>query len=80
MVLSVDIENTTNAEITLMNKTAYTFHSGGELLTLKPGETTNLLIKTKERLPDISLLFEVISAINEPGKHPRVTLKSTVQE
>lgn len=80
MVLSVDIENTTNAEITLMNKTAFTFHSGGELVTLKAGETTNLLIKTKDRLPDISLSFEVVSAINEPGKHPRVTLKSNVQE
>jgi predicted metal-dependent phosphoesterase TrpH len=77
-VLSVDIENSTNAEFSLLNKTVYTFHNGGELVTVKPGETVNILIKTKERLPEITLLFEVISAINEPGKHPQISLRSAV--
>ena len=77
-VLSVDIENSTNAEFSLLNKTGFTFHNGGELVTVKAGETTNVLIKTKERLTEITLLFEVISAINEPGKHPQVSLRSTV--
>jgi len=77
-VLSVDIENSTNAEFSLLNKTGFTFHNSGELVTVKAGETTNVLIKTKERLTEIALLFEVISAINEPGKHPQVSLRSTV--
>ncbi len=77
-VLSVDIENSTNAEFSLLNKTVYTFHNSSELVTVKPGETINVLVKTKERLPEITLLFEVISAINEPGKHPQITLRAAV--
>lgn len=77
-VLAIDIENLTNVEFTLMNKSPYTFHNNSELITVKPGEPMQILVKTKQRLSELVISFEVISAINEPGKHPQVTMRTAV--
>lgn len=77
-VLSVEIENLTHVEFTLLNKSPYTLHNSSELVVLKPGEPTNILVKTKQRLSELVLSFEVISAINAPAKHPEISLRSAV--
>ncbi len=71
-VLSVVIENKTNSPVTLQNKTGFTFHNYSDLVTLLPGDKNILEIKTKVRLKEMNLSFEVLSAVNAPGKHPTV--------
>jgi 3',5'-nucleoside bisphosphate phosphatase len=79
-VLSVTITNPTNAEFTLLNKTKYTFHDHADVVVVKPGEKKLLQVKTIDRVSDISLAFEVLSAVNAPNKHPMITLKGVVKE
>ncbi len=76
-VLIVTVENKTNSTLTLSNKTGYTMQSHADVFTLKPGDAV-LEIKTRERLTNVTLSFEVLNAVNAPGKHPRVTWTSAV--
>ena len=78
-VLSVEIENLTNIEITLQNKTGYTLHNNADVVVLKAGEKTIVDIKTVERKSDISLNFSVLSAVFAPQKHPDIILKTMIR-
>lgn len=71
-VVSVVFQNKTNSPVILKNKSFFTFHNSYDMVTLQPGENT-LQVKTKERLKDFELLFEVMSAVNAPGKHPVIS-------
>jgi predicted metal-dependent phosphoesterase TrpH len=72
-VLSVVLENRTNCPVVLQNKSDYTFHAHADVFTLQPGDKNVLEIKTRQRLKEVSLRFDVLSAVNAPGKHPVVT-------
>jgi len=74
-VLAVTIENKTNSPVVLQNKSGYTFHTGSDLITLEPGDKNVIEIKTKQRLTNLNLPFEVLSAVMAPGKHPVLMLK-----
>jgi hypothetical protein len=78
-VLDVEIENVTSTSFTLMNRSKYTFHADGEIITLKPGEKTLLEVKTTTKLTSIDLPFEVLNAIHAPNSHPAVTLQAKIQ-
>lgn len=75
-VLTIRIENLTSAEFTLQNKSGYTFHDAADVIIIKPGEKYLLEVKTRQRLPEVALRFEVLSAVNAPNSHPLVTLKT----
>ncbi|MBI1343632.1 MAG: PHP domain-containing protein [Terrimonas sp.] len=71
-VLSVVVENKTNAEFILMNRGSFTFHNSQDIITVVPG--VNILeIKTKDRLSSFQLPFEVLNAVEAPAKHPVVS-------
>jgi 3',5'-nucleoside bisphosphate phosphatase len=72
-VLKVILVNGTNSPILLSNKSAYNFHTDYDVITLQPGENT-IDVKTKERLTNLSLKFEVLSAVYAPGKHPVIDI------
>lgn len=78
-VLSVNIENTTSCAFIIKNKSPYTFHEHADIITIKPGETIRLDVKTVKKLSSISLDFEVLSAVNAPRSHPQITLKGNVK-
>ncbi|MBS1664717.1 MAG: PHP domain-containing protein [Bacteroidetes bacterium] len=78
-VLEVVFENMTSSEFTLQNKSPYTFHEHWDMITLKPGEKTVVQVKTKEKLSDINLSFEVLNAIHAPKSHPTVGFQAKVQ-
>ena len=75
-VLSVVIENKTNAEFILQNRTGFTFQNSNDIVTIKPGDKNVIEIKTKQRLSDVKLNFEILSAVNAPNSHPLVTWES----
>ncbi|MCP5117099.1 MAG: PHP domain-containing protein, partial [bacterium] len=77
-VLSVLIENTSDAEYILDNKSAYTFHGGADVVTLKPHQETRLNIKTLDRKTAASLPFEVLNAVTAPNTHPELVLRVSV--
>ena len=78
-VLSVLIENTSDAEYILDNKTVYTFHNTSDVVTLKPHRTTRLDIKTLDRKAALSLPFDVLNAVTAPNTHPEVVLEVAVE-
>ena len=79
-VLGVEIENLSSTEIILQNQTKYTLHNHNDLITLRAGEKTMVEVKTIERLPEVSLKFSVLSAVNAPNKHPDITINVKVEE
>ena len=78
-VLTVTIENNTNAEFILRNLSRFTLHNTHDVVTVLPGDKNVLEIKTKERLSALDLRFEVLNAVNAPNRHPEVTWKVKVQ-
>lgn len=71
-VLTVVLENKTQMDISLQNKTGFTFHNSHDVVNLKPGENT-LQVKTGRRMETLNLIFNVLSAVNAPNSHPAVT-------
>lgn len=78
-VLEVEIENVSSCEFILQNKTRYTFHAHGDVVTLKPGEKTTIEVKTKDKLSNVELQFEVLNAIHAPNSHPVVGWSAAVK-
>jgi 3',5'-nucleoside bisphosphate phosphatase len=78
-VLSVVVENTTNSEFILQNKTEFTFHSNTDIVNIKPGDKNVIEIKTKQRMSELKLDFVVLSAVNAPNKHPVVSWQVAVK-
>lgn len=76
-VLKVVLVNGTNSPVILSNKSGFTLHSNYDVITLQPGENT-IDVKTLERLKELNLKFEVLSAVFAPGKHPVVEWKVEV--
>lgn len=79
-VAQVEIENLSSAEFLLQNKNTFTLHDHADVVTIKPGETKIIEVKTVQRLSSLDLKFEVLSAINAPNRHPQVTLRGTVTQ
>lgn len=77
-VATTKIENLTNADFILRNRTNFTFHEDADVFVIKGGEKRELQIKTLQKLQEIELKFEVLNAVNAPGSHPVVTVKIKV--
>lgn len=72
-VLEVVIENKSNAEFTLRNRSPYTLHTSHDIITIRPRTENTLQIKTKDRLQSAKLTFEILNAVNAPAAHPQVS-------
>ena len=79
-VLEVLIENNSDAEYLLDNRSAYTFHNSADVVTLKPHQETSLHVKTLNRKTAVSLPFEVLNAVTAPNTHPELVIEATVAE
>lgn len=78
-VLEVEIENVTSSAFIIQNRSKYALHEHADVITLKPGEKTLLMVKTINKLTDIELSFEVLNAIHAPNSHPAITLQATIK-
>jgi 3',5'-nucleoside bisphosphate phosphatase len=77
-VATVEIENLSSCQFILQNKNTFTLHDHADLVTIQPGEVKTILVKTLQRVTNLDLKFEVLTAVNAPNRHPQVTLKGTV--
>lgn len=78
-VLNVVLANHSEASYILHNESDYTFHAHADLVTLAPHTTTQLQVKTGERLSQLQLDFEVLNAVVAPNTHPVVSFSATVE-
>lgn len=78
-VATLMIRNSSDADYVLMNLSPYTFHSDIDVIHLPHQETTQLEIKTLERLEEIELRFQVLNAVTAPKTHPEIRLKAKVE-
>jgi hypothetical protein len=78
-VLLVTIENKSNIDFTLKNKSGFTFHNHHDVVTVTRSAETTLEVKTKDRQPSINLPFEILNAVNKPNTHPQVSWLIKVQ-
>lgn len=79
-VVFVEIENLTSIAFTLQNKSGYTFFNFSDVITIKPGEKFLLQVKTINKLTNLNLKFDVLSAVNAPNNHPSVTIKGAINQ
>jgi len=72
-VVSVHIKNNSSLDFTIENESPYTFHNGGDVVSIKANGTTTLEVKTLKNLDNFQLKFKILNAIDAPGRHPEVT-------
>jgi hypothetical protein len=74
-VVSVDIENLSDADYILENQKDFTFYNQPDIFIMKAHNTFRLQVKTLKVLPTFDLRFRVLNAIIAPNTHPVVALK-----
>lgn len=72
-VITVKIENASDAEFLLENLSEHTLHQHANVVSVKPHEVTTLLVKTAEVKKNVTLPFRVLNAVIAPKKHPVIT-------
>ena len=75
LVQEVYIENNSDADYILENKSDFLLHNNTDILTLKAHALTPIQVKTLELLPSFNLRFNVLNAFVAPHKHPEIMLK-----
>ena len=78
IMLQVMIENNSDVSYILDNQSGYTFHEHADVVILEAHKTTELQVKTLQRLESINLEFEVLNAITAPNTHPNITIDVVV--
>lgn len=73
-VAEVILKNRSDARFELRNKGEFNFHARGDLVTIPPHSSVNLMVKTVERRGSFRLEFEVMNALTAPRTHPTLTL------
>ena len=74
-VVSVEIENQSDADYILGNLSDFTFHAHGDVFQINAHSTITLEVKTIDKLEEFDLGFTVLNGITAPKKHPEITLK-----
>jgi predicted metal-dependent phosphoesterase TrpH len=79
MVLSVTIENSSDAEYLLQSTGDFTFHKHADVVSLKPHEATTIEVKTVEEKKNVQLKFSVLNAVTAPKTHPQIMFDVVVE-
>lgn len=74
-VATVTLENHSDAEFVLSSTGKYTFHAHDDIIMVAPNGTTDIQVKTLERLDSFELKFEVLNAVIAPQTHPEITIE-----
>lgn len=73
-VLDVSVENVSDADFILHNKSPYSLHNESDVVVVKAHETTLIQIKTLTRLPVFDMKFRVMNAVVAPDEYADFTL------
>jgi hypothetical protein len=72
-VLTVTLQNNSDAYFIMQNEMKYTLHKNPDVFMVKAHSTTIIEVKTIDRLPSLDLKLRVLNAVTAPGSHPVVT-------
>jgi len=78
-ILEVVLRNNSSVEYIVQNKSSFTLHNLGNVVTIKPRATTTLEVKTLEALSKLMLKFSVMNAVIAPSTHPDIGLEVVVK-
>ncbi len=78
-VLSTTIKNNCDVDFILKNKSDYSFHNHGEIITMKANSATTINIKTVKKLATVNLIFDVLNTITAPKTNAEITMKFNVK-
>lgn len=73
-VVSVYIENKSDADYILENQKDYSFYDHADIFTVKANAITLLQVKTLKELKTFNLRFKVLNALTAPNTHPLISL------
>lgn len=73
-VVDVTVENKSDVNFLLANRSSYNFHDQADIITVHPNTQTTFSVKTGEQLDQFELTFEVLNAVTAPNTHPRTTI------
>lgn len=73
-VLNVTIDNQSDVEYILVNKSQYTLHTNTDIVMVHPNTTTIIQVKLPEQVAELKLEFEVLNGIIAPNTHPRISI------
>ncbi len=79
-VLTVLIENRSDAAFILRNGSSFTFHQNADVFTIDPNSTFKLQVKTVERIDTTTLTFDVLNAVVAPHRHARIQFGVSVED
>jgi hypothetical protein len=78
-IAKVRIRNQSDAPFVLRSRLPFTLHNHSDLVTLEPHSTTELNVKTRDRLKSFEWEFSVLNAVTAPATHPNVLLNVTIE-
>ncbi len=73
LVTVVALENNSDVEFILRNKSNFTLHRNADIVIIKPNEVTNIEVKTGVKMSKFNLNFEVLNVVTAPNEHPEVS-------
>jgi hypothetical protein len=73
-VLSMEIENSSDADLILENQKDFLFYDHADVITLKARSLTTLQVKPMKALKSFTLRFKVLNAVTATNTHPLVSL------
>jgi hypothetical protein len=71
-VVSVHVENISDATFILRNQSPYSLHQSSDLISLPPHSVTVIDVKTMEQKLMFDLDFEILNAVHGPNLHPTI--------
>jgi hypothetical protein len=79
-VARLRLENQTDVRYLLKNKSDFSFHKNTDIIYINPRSTTFIDVKTKDKLKEFELRFEVLNALIAPKTHPEISVKINIAE
>jgi hypothetical protein len=79
-VVALYLQNKTDVGYIIKSKSDFSFHCNTDIVRIKPRDTTVLEVKTKNKLNEFELRFEVLNALIAPKIHPEISLKIKVTD
>ncbi len=73
-VLAVTIENDSDVDYIMENRSKYTLHKNASVFTIKANDITRLEIKTIKKIEELEFKLKVLNAVTAPKTHPVIGL------
>lgn len=73
-VIEVSIENRSDADYIMENKSVFSFYDNTDVVVLKSNSVTNIQVKMLSLLNSFKLEFRVMNAITAPKTHPLISM------